>query len=141
MEGGCGNDLYTIVEHAPNIHTLHLISYFKTAEWIAGLRNALPVTRSEKPHHHPAGNHPNKAVTEAKALLNSCIADSRTSLKFVALNEYYDAKPEIVTALSKAPALEELIIDTKWEPRRWQGRPDKEKSSRRCGTQGSRSAL
>lgn len=82
IEGGCGKDLYTIVEHAPNIRTLYINSYFKTAEGITGLRKALPVMRPEKLYFHFAGPGPrlNKAVVEAKALLDSCIADSWTSL-------------------------------------------------------------
>lgn len=35
--------------------------------------------------------------------------------------------PEMAMALSKAPALEEMIIDTKWRAHRWTSRPEKDK--------------
>ncbi|GJE89703.1 hypothetical protein PsYK624_058090 [Phanerochaete sordida] len=119
IEGGCGKDLYTIVRNAPNVHTLYICVHVKASEGIAGLRKALPLLQPRKLYWYHEQSQLNKPAKEAKELLQSCIARRWTSLRTVVLDRYFDMKADIASALSTAPALEELVLAHDYIAREW----------------------
>ncbi|GJE89701.1 hypothetical protein PsYK624_058070 [Phanerochaete sordida] len=122
IEGGCGKNLHTIVRHAPNVHTLYICVHVKASEGIAGLRKALPLLQPRKLYWQHSYLRSNKPATEAKELLQKCIAGGWTSLRSVVLDESFDMNVDIATALSTAPALEDLVLENNSNTRQWAAR-------------------
>lgn len=52
LDGGMGKELYTIIDHAPNIESLYVSLHFRPSQGIAGLRQALPLLNPTKLYLH-----------------------------------------------------------------------------------------
>ena len=93
LEGGMGKDLYTIIKHAPNIHTLWITPHVRSAESISGLRKSLALLHPQKLYFCKMSLKLNKVADEVEKMLISHIEESWNSLVSTAPTLTFNAIP------------------------------------------------
>lgn len=81
LYGGMGKELYTIVKHTPNLHTLNISSlYQKARDLVSGLRRAVPEMRIQHLCYSKGSRgRGNKVTKEIDALVMGAISEQWSS--------------------------------------------------------------